>query len=201
METQPDPASPPARRRRPGVLQALATVVVLGLLTWLGVAAINESPAAPEDASPVKQFAPAERTTVESFTGLTLQGDPFSSKSLLGKVVVYNVWGSWCVPCRTEIPELITVAKEFPEVQFVGINVREPEAAARAFERRYQVPYPSIRAADSGRALLAFGGVLTAAAVPATVVVDPEGRVAARVFDATTASTLRGLIGDVVAEG
>src|SRR3546814_12017161 len=62
----------------------------------------------------------------------------------------------------------------------LGINVRDNEAAARAFEREYAVPYDSVVAQDSSRAMLSFAGALAAAAVPTTLVIDREGGVAAR---------------------
>ena len=183
------------------MLQAVSGVAVLSVLAWVGIStASEERPDPGRLAAPVQQFKEGDRSPVELFVAETLQGKRFASEDLLGRVVVYNVWGSWCVPCRAEIPELIKVADSNPGVQFVGINVREPEAAARAFERRFGVPYPSIRSDDSGTALLAFGSQLTAGAVPATVVVDREGRVAARVLGRTTATTLGALVEQVLAE-
>ena len=82
----------------------------------------------------------------------------------------------------------------------VGLNVRDNDAAALAFERKFQIPYASIRSDDSGDAALAFGGQLTTNAVPATVVVDREGRLAARVLGVVSAATLRALLDDVLAE-
>ncbi|MGI8901286.1 MAG: TlpA family protein disulfide reductase, partial [Nocardioides sp.] len=85
-------------------------------------------------------------------------------------------------------------------VRFVGINVRDNDASARAFERRYQITYPSIVTADSGKALLAFGSKLPPNAVPSTMVVDQQGRLAARVIGKTTYGTLTSLIEDTLAE-
>src|SRR3546814_1988370 len=82
----------------------------------------------------------------------------------------------------------------------LGINVRDNEAAARAFEREYAVPYDSVVAQDSSRAMLSFAGALAAAAVPTTLVIDREGGVAARAIGPVTAATLRSLIQPVLAE-
>ncbi|WP_181410970.1 TlpA family protein disulfide reductase [Nocardioides humi] len=93
------------------------------------------------------------------------------------------------------------VAKEFAgDVTFVGINVRDNDAAARAFEREHGVPYDSITSGDSAEAMGAFHSSLAAAAVPTTLVVDREGRVAARAIGPVTATTLRNLLEPVVAE-
>lgn len=64
-----------------------------------------------------------------------------------GKVVVLNVWGSWCAPCRAEAPHFAKVAKELkPEgVEFVGINTRDPQKdKALLFEEEFGITYPSL---------------------------------------------------------
>jgi thiol-disulfide isomerase/thioredoxin len=116
--------------------------------------------------------------------------------------VVYNVWGSWCPPCREEAPDLQRVWQEAKTngVQFVGIDVKDNDAAARAFEREYVVTYPSINGEDSATALLAFSGSVPANAVPSTVIVDQQGRLAARVVGKTTYATLHALVREVLAE-
>lgn len=146
----------------------------------------------------IQQYAEGERKAVEPFAGALLDGEEFDSTALQGHVTVVNVWGSWCGPCREEAPVLARVARETRDegVRFIGINVRDNPAAARAFERTFDVPYPSIVSDDSPEALLAFGGLLASAAVPSTVVVDPDGTVAARVVGTVTAPTLRALVED-----
>jgi thiol-disulfide isomerase/thioredoxin len=111
-----------------------------------------------------------------------------------------NVWGSWCAPCRSEAPDLVAASEELADdgVEFLGINSRDLDrAAARAFQRRFEVPYPSIYD-QQGRTLLAFRGTLSPNAIPSTVVIDQEGRVAASVIGEVTRSTLVGLVEDVV---
>ncbi len=150
----------------------------------------------------VDQVAVADRVELPTIAGEPLDGDSFDSRSYLGKVLVINVWGSWCPPCREEAPALRKVSEETRDqgVQFVGIDVRDNDAAALAFERRYQITYPSITTADSGRAMLAFGSILPRNAIPSTLVVDRSGRVAARVIGRTTYVTLRELVTEALAE-
>ncbi|MEP7737881.1 TlpA disulfide reductase family protein [Nocardioides sp. 31GB23] len=145
----------------------------------------------------VQQYVPSERTQVSDFTARLLDGSTMDSATFRDQVTVINVWGSWCGPCRQEAPVLSEVAREMEgRVRFLGINVRDSPDAARAFERSFDVPYPSVHPDQSAAVLLAFNGALTSAAVPTTVVLDSSFSVAARVLGPVDATTLRGLVED-----
>ena len=150
----------------------------------------------------IEQIPVDRRDDVAPITGRLLDGRSFDSRDLVGKVVVYNVWGSWCAPCRKEAPVLQQVSQETrgQGVRFVGINVKDSDGPAIAFERSFDITYPSIGTADSPKALLAFGASLPPSAVPSTLVMDRQGRLAARVVGATTYGTLAALIDDVLEE-
>ena len=188
----------PSRR---AVLSALAVAAVPGLAAC-GESSADQGQSFASGDGIIEQVTPAERKVLPSITGGLLQGGTYDSRDLGGMIVVYNVWGSWCAPCREEAPELRKVAKQTRAegVRFIGINVRDNDASALAFERRYDITYPSIRTADSQEALLAFGSQLPPSAVPSTMVVDREGRLAARVIGKTSYGTLSALVEDVVAE-
>lgn len=191
------------RSNRRSLSVAALTVVLIITGAWLLTSRDSESTAKPSaDGKIIEEFAPGDRTTVADFTGSMLDGSTFESSQIRGRVAVFNVWGSWCGPCRTEAPDLSRLARETAgETMFVGINLRDNDDAARAFERSFEIPYSSITTADSAPAVLAFGRTLSASAVPSTVVVDPEGRVAARVVGPVTYSTLKALVFTVLAEG
>jgi thiol-disulfide isomerase/thioredoxin len=143
----------------------------------------------------------ADRKTPGDLSGETLDGTRASLADLAGKTVVVNVWGSWCPPCRAEADDLVTASEKLADsgVVFLGIDSRDPSrAAAQAFVRRFDVPYPSLYD-PSGKALLAFRGTLTPNAIPSTVVIDEAGRIAARVLGPVSTSTLVGLVEDVQA--
>ncbi|HEX6248513.1 MAG TPA: TlpA disulfide reductase family protein [Nocardioidaceae bacterium] len=150
----------------------------------------------------ITRLAVDEREKPGDVSGETLEGDPISLEDFAGRTVVVNVWGSWCAPCRAEAPDLVAASEELAsdDVQFLGINSRDLDrAAAQAFQRRFEVPYPSIYD-QKGQTLLAFRGTLSPNAIPSTVVIDEQGRVAASVIGEVTRATLVGLVEDVMAE-
>jgi thiol-disulfide isomerase/thioredoxin len=148
-----------------------------------------------------------ERTAVDrrdaqlKLQGTTLDGRPWSLSQDAGKVVVLNMWGSWCGPCVAEAPALqkawTQLKGQGATVDFIGLDFKEGPEAGVAFERKYQITYPSL-AYDGGRPALALQG--KAPTVPTTLILDRQGRVAARVLGQTTTATLTGLVDDVLAE-
>jgi thiol-disulfide isomerase/thioredoxin len=150
----------------------------------------------------ITRLAVEDRKQPGDVAGETLEGEPVSLADFEGKTVVVNIWGSWCAPCRSEAPDLVAASEDLADdgVEFLGINSRDLDrAAAQAFQRRFEVPYPSIYD-QKGQTLLAFRGTLSPNAIPSTVVIDDQGRVAASVIGETTRSTLVGLVEDVQAE-
>ena len=124
-----------------------------------------------------------DREEPVEISGKTIQGKPLDVTDLRGQVVVLNVWWSGCGPCRSEMPMLVDAEAELTkehadQVSFVGINTRDlaPENAA-SFERGRGVDYPSLY--DAGGETLLELGRFAPRSVPATFVLDREGRVAA----------------------
>ena len=187
-----------------------AAVVALGASTmWLsdrpseGVTdrPVRGAEAASGSGQPVTEYPVGDRGRPVELSGGTLTDDVLDLADLRGDVVVVNVWGSWCVPCRIEAPVLARVSQEYREagVSFVGVNVKDNRAAAVAFEEEYGIAYPSIEDTD-GRAVLALSQYVPASAVPVTLVLDRDGRVAARVLGAVREATLRALLDSALAE-
>ena len=141
-----------------------------------------------------------ERQPAPAVDGETLTGEPLSLADFTGQVIVINVWGSWCPPCRAEAPDLVAAARRLApdDVAFVGINVRDTRANARAFVEEAGIGYPSVFD-QSGSTLLGFRDSLPPNAIPSTLVVDARGDVAARVLGPVDESTLVGLVRDVLA--
>ena len=131
----------------------------------------------------VTRLAVDQRAEPIELEGDDLAGDRLSLEELRGKPVVVVVWGSWCAPCRAEAPDVVAAAEEVGDAaQFVGLNIRDSsEAQAQAFERTFEVPYPSFYSPD-GKAMLPFRGVLTPNSIPSFVILDADGRVAASII-------------------
>lgn len=147
----------------------------------------------------IEQIAPGDRRTSIEVTGTSLDGKPVDSRDFRGKVVVLNTWGSWCPPCNAEAPGLQRSWSGFAgkDVQFLGIDVRESAAAGLAFQRKIGVTYPSL-AWDGGGVLLQLKG--KASATPTTLVLDRQGRLAARISGEAQGSTLTDMVEQVLSE-
>ena len=141
-----------------------------------------------------------ERKEPGPVAGATIDGEPISLADYAGQTVVVNVWGSWCAPCRAEADDLVAASKELADddVAFLGIDSRDlDKSAARAFTRRYQVPYPSLYD-QGGETLLAFNGTLAPNTIPSTLIIDARGRVAASILGETSKATLIGVVEEVL---
>nr|WP_242677477.1 TlpA disulfide reductase family protein [Streptomonospora litoralis] len=146
-------------------------------------------------------FDPGERVAAPEVSGETLGGDAVSLADYRGEVLVLNFWASWCGPCRSEVPVLNEVYAENKDagVAFLGVNIKDNATAAKAFEENQDVEYPSLYD-QPGRVPQAFRDTVPPAAIPSTLVIDRQGRIAARVIGETSYNELSGLVEDVVAE-
>ncbi len=145
---------------------------------------------------------PDERASAPEFRGTLLDGDPVDSSLLADQVGVLNFWGSWCAPCRVETPEFSEVAADLADdgVQFLGVNVKETDKQfALAFVERFGIGFPSLYD-PRGEVALAFRDY-PANAIPSTIVLDPQGRVAAVYTGEVAADDLRRVLDRVLAEG
>lgn len=148
-----------------------------------------------------KVWAAGDRSEPVELAGTDFAGEVQDVAAWRGDVVVLNTWYAACPPCRAEAPDLVDVATEYADqgVHLLGINGTDDAGAAEAFQRTFEVPYPSIADTD-GTAIAALQGTVPVQAVPTTVVLDRDGRVAARILGIAEGSTLRALLDDVLAE-
>ena len=143
-----------------------------------------------------------ERADAPEFSGTLLGGGDFASAELDGEVAVLNFWGSWCPPCRVESPEFQEVYAEVRHegVAFLGLNVKETsEQFALAFVESAGIEFPSLYD-PRGEVALAFRGY-PANAVPSTIVLDRQGRVAAVYTGPVSQEDLRRVVDRVLEEG
>ncbi|HEY7177275.1 MAG TPA: TlpA disulfide reductase family protein [Micromonosporaceae bacterium] len=126
-----------------------------------------------------KVYPPADRPAAPAVTGTLLDGTKFNLADDRGHVVVLNFWGSWCADCRVEANNVQSVheATAAQGVEFVGVNIRDEMDPANAFEQAFHITYPSIFD-PTGRVALQFRQV-PPTAIPSTIVIDANGRIAA----------------------
>jgi thiol-disulfide isomerase/thioredoxin len=171
----------------PRLLVLLAALSVLAVLA--GCSASKEAVVsgqefqfvAPGGKTEIRYEPPAARGQVGALAGESLlePGRTIGLADYAGRVVVLNVWGSWCGPCRTEAPDLEFVQQQTAALgaTVLGVNVRDDRTAAADFVRDRGLSYPSIFD-PPGRSLAQLGGV-PRNVVPLTIVLDRRHRVAA----------------------
>ena len=175
---------PPHASRRPGALVLLLACLLLGTAGLTGCSSLQaagDKGYVTSDGQ-LEVVAAGDRGEPIELEGKDLDGEPLSLADFRGKVTVVNVWGAWCADCRIEQDDLTEAAEELGDkVRFVGIDLRDAGTAqAQAFERSFGYQFPSFYEPD-GAAMLAFPGVLGPRTIPAFVVLDAEGRVAASI--------------------
>ena len=178
---------------------AVAALVASTLAACGGAGSTAETGYVSGDGSTVL-VAQDKREAPIQLSGTTLEDQPLDVSTWRGDVVVINLWASWCAPCRSEAVTLEKVAKQLaPEnVHFFGLNTRDGKAAAIAFSKRFPVGYPSIQDQD-GALTLVFGN-LGPAATPTTIILDRQGRVAARILGPVQEAQLRDVTEAVIDE-
>ncbi|QNE76729.1 redoxin domain-containing protein [Streptomyces finlayi] len=151
----------------------------------------------------ISTVAKGERVAAPKLDGTSLADEPLDVADYKGKVVVLNIWGSWCGPCRAEAKHFAKVSQETADqgVQFIGINTRDAQKSlAVNFEKDFGVSYPSIFD-PTGKLMLRFPkGTLNPVAIPSTVVLDRDGKIAARTLQGINAEELHTMIDPLIAE-
>jgi len=181
---------------------ALAAMLMLAACTGTGADEQTRSAGQagyPQVLGNLTRVPPDQRKELPTVSGPALGGgETISTQNYRGKVVVINVWGSWCPPCRKEAPDLQAASAETKgTAQFVGITSKDYDPApAEAFVRSFKITYPSIYD-PTGKVLLAFAGDLPPSAIPSTLIIDRDGRLAVRVLSEVSKITLVDMINDV----
>jgi thiol-disulfide isomerase/thioredoxin len=135
------------------------------------------------------------RVAAPTIKGMTLLGTKFSLPK--NEMAVINVWASWCSPCRAEEPVLSAMSEKYSEINFVGILTRDNPVNAEAFVRKNMSPYPTL---IDDSILIGFSKTLPANAIPTTLVLDKQGRVAGRISGVVTTASLSELVDKIESE-
>ncbi|MDQ7905313.1 TlpA disulfide reductase family protein [Phytohabitans sp. ZYX-F-186] len=172
----------------------LAAAILAAALTACGGASDDCQPTS----SKVIECAPEKRPAAPPLSGELLEGGRYELSQDRGQVVVVNFWGSWCAPCRAEIDDLEQVyqATKDQGVRFLGINVRDDRDKAKAFHSG-KVSYPSVLDPSSK---LALDFEIPPNSIPATIVLDREGRIAVVIRTSITAAEFEPVVARLAAE-
>ena len=185
---------------------ALSAALSVVLITGCGVLAADEETLAPVPAKELTTdpgigmtvFPESERGEPLDISGVDLDGEPLALADFRGDITVVNGWATWCAPCRSEMPEFAESAAALAGqgVAFVGINVEDDVAEAKEFTTG--TPYRSI--VDKDGSLLAQIPDIPPRALPITVILDREGRVAVRIVGPIVLGTLQETVLSVAAD-
>ena len=117
------------------------------------------------------------------------EGPEVAIARLGGRATVVNLWATWCVPCRQEMPALQTAHSRYRDVQFLGVDTKDRNDWAQEFLPLVKVRYPQVVDTD-GRLLAA----LRSPGLPVTVVLDRDGRIVGRQIGKISDTQLEQLI-------
>jgi thiol-disulfide isomerase/thioredoxin len=182
--------------------RSLTTLPLVLLLLSLGLVACEGGGKWEDDcettSAGVIECAPDKRPAAPDVSGELLEGGSYNLTQDRGKVVVINFWGSWCAPCRAEIDDLEATyeATKGQGVAFLGINIRDDRDKAKAFQQG-RVGYPSV--VDPG-SKLALGFDVPPNTIPATIILDREGRIAVVIREAVQRDQFEPIVARVAAE-
>ncbi|NUU17009.1 TlpA family protein disulfide reductase [Cellulomonas humilata] len=209
MSTHPDRPTAATSRRR-ATTRAAAVAALLIALAGGCAAETTKTSGQPADVADqgylsgdgtTQTWPVTDRGEAVTLVGTDYEGQAIDTSAWLGDVIVLNTWYAACPPCRKEAPDLVSLANDYEDqgVRVLGINRTDAKGTAQAFQREFSVPYPSIDDTD-GTAIAELATVVPVQAVPTTVVLDRQGRVAARIVGLAEGSTLRTIVEDVIAD-
>lgn len=178
MSEARQPAETPRRKPWLVALPLVAFAVLAGLFWFrLGSGDPSKIPSA-------LIGRPAPQTALSALDGLLADGAPvpgLDPAAFKGKVSLVNVWASWCVPCHTEAPLLVEMARD-KDLQMIGINYKDDAGNARRFLGRYGNPFSIVGADNNGRASIEWGVY----GVPETFIVGRDGTIVAKLVGGIT---------------
>lgn len=196
--TEPKSAAVGGRRSALGIaLLALGVLLLLALLALLGLGMLRRQGGsfAGFSINTVGRAAELKPRPASDFSLALFEGGTFRLSEQRGKLVVLNFWSSWCPPCREEARTLEAASRDYRDrgVLFVGVDIWDQEADARAFLRQYGVTYPN--GPDQSGAITVEYGVT---GIPETYFITPEGILVRRWIGPLTGAQLAGLLDELL---
>ncbi|MEN9693394.1 MAG: hypothetical protein RLZZ330_1038 [Actinomycetota bacterium] len=157
---------------------------IAGAVTFTFVG--DNSSAISIDGAKVKIIAESSRKTVPLLNAASYSDEPIKFEE--NKIVVLNFWASWCGPCQQETPLLVNLAKEFPQVQFIGLTSDDTADDALSFADQYEIEY---QIGNGDEYLAELTPIQPIAGLPTTFILDTEHRIAAKVIGAISEKEFR----------
>src|SRR5689334_7710195 len=155
----------------------MLTAGAAALLMIAGCSLVHSSPVNTSNADGTTIFPSGQRPLMPAVSGRTLTGQELRLAADHGHPVVLNFWGSWCTVCQQEAPALAVAAQQLKPsgVQFVGVDVEDNTASAKAYMQHYGIAYPSLN--DPGDLIAAeFNQLIPVSALPSTLVISQTAR-------------------------
>lgn len=147
----------------------------------------------------ITQFPIDERAAAPQIEGPSLTtGQVIDLADSSGQITVLNAWASWCAPCLTEMPILIEAQAQYPDVQFLGLNSIDEQTSASQFAEDLGLTFDSIRDPE-GELLASIPGV-PPRALPSSIVIDKQGRIATRIIGPVEDGQLNDILDDLLRE-
>ena len=177
-------------RRTDGTRRSVAVMAAMtaAALTFGLAACGGSAPKNKDGLGTAAAFSVKDRKQFPMLAGTTLDGTKLDMASFKGKVMVVNIWGSWCDPCQAEAPYLEHANEAYRDkgVQFVGIDTRDNVGQAQAFVKAKQISYPNLVDDGNETLLTKLAGITSLASVPSTLIIDKNGDLAWRALRPVT---------------
>ncbi len=164
-----------------GLLVASGFSTLLASSTLASILPNAESWLKVNPGAPVTTVAPQDRANFPQAPDVqlkTLEGKAFQLAELRGRVVLLNFWATWCIPCRSEIPELNQMHRDLEArgLSVVGVSTYDGADGVRNFWKDIKQDYPVMLGDQSVESTFAVS------ALPTTIILDREGRIRAKII-------------------